>query len=53
MFAVILCGGTMLLLWMVCKLKAQTKRDKMVIAEALAALEHGASPDIWLFILKQ
>ena len=53
LFAVILCGGTLFLLWMVCKLKAQTKRDKMVIAEALAALEHGASPDIWLFILKQ
>ena len=53
LFAVILCGGTLLLLWMVCKLKAQTKRDKMVIAQALAALEHGASPDIWLSILKQ
>ena len=25
----------------------------MVIAQALAALEHGASPDIWLFMLKQ
>ena len=36
----------MLLLWLVCKLKAQTRRDKVVIAQALAALEHGASPDI-------
>ena len=53
MFAVILCGGTLFLLWMVCKLNAQTKRDRMVIAQALAALEHGASPDIWLSILKQ
>jgi hypothetical protein len=53
LFAVILCGGALLLLWMVCKLKAQTKRDKMVITQALAALEHGASPDIWLSILKQ
>jgi hypothetical protein len=25
---VILCGGALLLFWMVCKLKAQTKRDK-------------------------
>jgi hypothetical protein len=53
LFAVILCGGALLLLWLVCKLKAQTKRDKMVIAQALAALKHGASPDIWLSILKQ
>ena len=53
LFAMILCGAALLLLWMVCKLKAQTKRDKMVIAQALAALEHGASPDIWLSILKQ
>ena len=36
-----------------CKLKAQTRRDKVVIAQALAALEHGASPDIWLSMLKQ
>jgi hypothetical protein len=42
-----------LLLWLVCKLKAQTRRDKVVIAQALAALEHGASPDIWLSMLKQ
>jgi hypothetical protein len=35
------------------KLKVQTKSDKMVIAQALAALEHGASPDILLSILKQ
>ena len=53
LFAVTLCGGVLLLLWMVCKLKAQTKRDKMVIAHALAALEHGAAPDIWLSIFKQ
>jgi hypothetical protein len=25
----------------------------VVIAQALAALEHGASPDIWLSMLKQ
>ena len=32
LFTMILCSGALLLLWMVCKLKAQTKRDKMVIA---------------------
>ena len=46
LFENILCCGLVLLLWLVCKLKAQTRRDKVVIAQALAALEHGASPDI-------
>ena len=46
LFGDILCCGLELLLWLVCKLKAQTRRDKVVIAQALAALEHGASPDI-------
>lgn len=46
LFGDILCCGLVFLLWLVCKLKAQTRRDKVVIAQALAALEHGASPDI-------
>ena len=46
LFGDILCCGLVLLLWLVCKLKAQTRRDKVVIAQALAALEHGAPPDI-------
>lgn len=53
LFGATLCCGLVLLLWLVCKLKAQTRRDKVVIAQALAALEHGASPDIWLSMLKQ
>ena len=53
LFGDILCCGLVLLLWLVCKLKAQTRRDKVVIAQALAALEHDASPDIWLSMLKQ
>ena len=53
LFAMIIGGGALLLLWMVCKLKAQTKRDKMVITQELAALEHGSSPDLWLSMLKQ
>ena len=48
-----LCCGLVLLLWLVCKLKAQTRRDKVVIAQALAGLEHGAPPDIWLSMLRQ
>ena len=46
LFGDTLCCGLVLLLWLVCKLKAQTRRDKVVIAQALAGLEHGASPDI-------
>jgi hypothetical protein len=46
LFGDTLCCGLVLLLWLVCKLKAQTRRDKVVIAQALAALKHGAPPDI-------
>lgn len=44
LFGVAVCGGVLLLLWMICKLKAQTRRDRMVVTQALVALEHGASP---------
>ena len=53
LFGDTLCCGLVLLLWLVCKLKAQTRRDKVVIAQALAGLEHGAPPDIWLSMLRQ
>ena len=46
LFGVAVCGGVLLLLWMICKLKAQTRRDRMVVTQALVALEHGASPNI-------
>lgn len=32
--SVLLCGGVVFLLWLVCKLCAQKKRDKVVIAQA-------------------
>lgn len=47
-----LCCGLVFLLWLICRLKAQTQRDKVVIAQALVALEQGAAPDIWLSMLK-
>ena len=46
LFEVAVCCGVLLLLWMICKLKAQTRRDRMVVTQALVALEHGASPNI-------
>jgi len=53
LFGAVLCCGLVLLLWLLCKLRFQTKRDKIVIAQALIALEQGASADIWLTMLKQ
>lgn len=46
MFGAALCCGLVFLLWLVCKLKAQQQRDKVVIAQALVALEQGSSPKI-------
>lgn len=48
----LLCVGVVFLLWLVCKLRAQQHRDKVVIAQALAALEVGSSPTVWLNMLK-
>lgn len=53
LFGAVLCFGLLLALWLVCKLRTQRNRDKMVIAQAFAALEQGSSPDVWLSILKQ
>ena len=51
LFAATICCGLVFMLWLVCKLRAQQKRDKVVIAQALAAIEQGASPKIWLSML--
>ena len=40
------------MLWLVCKLRTQQTNDKVVIAQALAAIEQEASPEIWLSMLK-
>lgn len=53
LFDVAFCLGLLFVLWLVCRLGAQSRRDKMVIAQAFAALEQGASPEVWLSILKQ
>lgn len=37
----------------VCRLRTQVIGDKVDIAQALVALEQGASTDIWLAMLKQ
>ena len=54
LFGVATCCGLVFMLWLVCKLKTQNKQDsgKVVITQALAAIEQGASPEIWLSMLK-
>ena len=52
LFGAALCCGLVFMLWLVCKLRSQQKRDKVVIAQALAAIEQGPSPEIWLSMLK-
>ena len=45
-------GGCVLCLWLICRLQAQASRDKVVMLQALAALEKGDSPQVWLSVLK-
>ena len=52
LFGATMCCGLVFILWLVCKLRSQQKRDKAVIAQALMAIEQGASPEIWLSMLK-
>lgn len=52
LFGAVICCGIVFLLWLVCKLRIQNKRDKVMIAQALVAIEQGASTDIWLSMLK-
>ena len=53
MFGMAVCCVLVLLLWLVCKLRTQSKRDKVIIAQALAALENGTSMEVWLSVLRQ
>ena len=52
LFAAAICCGLVFMLWLVCKLRTQQNLDKVVITQALAAIEQGASPEIWLSMLK-
>ena len=38
MFGVAVYSGVLLLLWMICKLKSQTRRDRMVVTRRLLFL---------------
>jgi hypothetical protein len=52
LFGVATFCGLVFMLCLVCKLRTQQTNDKVVIAQALAAIEQGASPEIWLSMLK-
>jgi hypothetical protein len=52
LFGAALCCGIVFMLWFVCKLRSQQKRDNVMITQALVAIEQGASPEIWLSMLK-
>ena len=52
LFGAALCSGLVFMLWLVCKLRSQQRRDKIVITQALTAIEQGTSPEIWLSMLK-
>lgn len=51
-FGAICCLGMFLCLWHLRRFRARQARDKAIIVQALAALEHGISPQVWLSSLK-
>ena len=52
LFGAAICCGLVFMLWLVCKFRTQQKRDKVIITQALLAIENGTSPEVWLSMLK-
>jgi hypothetical protein len=52
LFGPAICCGLVLMLWLVCKFRTQQKLDKVIITQALLAIENSASPEVWLAMLK-
>ncbi|XP_057356156.1 uncharacterized protein LOC130683343 isoform X2 [Manis pentadactyla] len=50
---IFMLGGLMLLLWLLCRLRAQRRQDKVILAQALMAVDIGASPQVWLNMLNK
>lgn len=53
LFGALVCLGVFLCLWLLCRLRARQARDKAVIIQALAAIDQGISPQVWLASLKR
>ena len=52
LFGAAICCGLVFMLWLVCKFRTQQKCDKVIITQALLAIENGTSPVVWLSVLK-
>ena len=52
LFGTAICCGLVFMLWLLYKFRTQQKRDKVIITQALLAIENGTSPEGWLSMLK-
>jgi hypothetical protein len=52
LFDAAICCELVFMLWLVCKFRTQQKRDKVIITQALLAVENATSPEVWLSMLK-
>jgi hypothetical protein len=52
LFGAAICCGLAFMHWLVCKFRTRQKCDKVIITQALLAIENGASPEVWLSMLK-
>lgn len=50
---ILMCGGFVFLSWLLCRLRAQQRRDKAIMVQAMAAIELGTSSQAWLNMLKE
>ncbi len=48
LFGAMLLCGLVLCLWMICCMRRKQQSDRVKVVQTLAALEAGASPQIWL-----
>lgn len=51
LFAVVAGAGILISLCLICKLKGRYRREKIIMTQALMAVEQGASPQVWLNLL--
>lgn len=52
MFNALCCLSVVICLWLLCRFGTRLRRDKAIMVQALAALEQGVSPQVWLSSLK-
>lgn len=52
LFAACCLFGIVLCLWLVCRIRIRTRRDRIMLTQALVAISEGESPAAWLSTLK-